>query len=339
MENLLNAHSLPLIFLGLMGLSVLIYAILDGYDLGTGILLPMQNSESAQQHRDRMIASIGPFWDANETWLVLTVGLLLIAFPQAHSLVLKELYLPATFMLFGLIVRGVAFEFRAKMHVQHQYAWDWAFKIGSLVTSLCQGYMLGRYILGFDDSTGALIFAFLSSLGVTAAYTYIGGAWLVLKTDKALQRMAAQWTRWAGLITVLGIVAVCIVNLWVSDRIFEKWLSEPAGILLLPLPIVCFAFFFVADRYLKGAPYPRDLGNWVPFTAAILIFFISFQGLAYSFYPYVVPNQLTVWQAASAEESLRVILYGAVIVIPTIIAYTIFSYWVFRGKAHDLKYT
>lgn len=169
---------LPEIYLLLLGFSVFMYAVLDGYDLGVGILLPSDN----EVQRDRMIASIGPFWDANETWLVLAVGILLIAFPAAHSLILTELYLPTAIMLIALIMRGVSFDFRAKANADHKSRWDWCFRIGSLVTSLTQGYMVGRYIMGFEQSTEALGFAWLSALCVTAAYVYIGGAWLVLKT-------------------------------------------------------------------------------------------------------------------------------------------------------------
>jgi len=167
---------LPHVFLALMGIAILAYAILDGYDLGVGMLLPAQDVQA----RDRMIASIGPFWDANETWLVLAVGILLIAFPQAHSLVLRELYLPAVFMLIGLILRGVAFDFRAKALTQYQRLWDSLFKLGSSLAALSQGYMLGLYVMGFQQGPAAQAFACLSALCVASAYAYIGGGWLVL---------------------------------------------------------------------------------------------------------------------------------------------------------------
>lgn len=327
---------LPLVFMLLIGVAAFAYAILDGYDLGVGILLPLHNKNEAQ--RDTMIASIGPFWDANETWLVLAVGLLLIAFPEAHNIVLRELYLPATFMLLSLILRGVAFDFRAKAITAYKSRWDVCFKLGSLGAALTQGYMLGRYVLGFEHSLGAQLFAIISALCVTAAYTFIGAAWLVMKTEGDIQKSAITWARRAAWLAALGIVLVCVVNPMVSERVFERWFSFPQLILLVPIPLVSFALFMVNDRFLATAPHKNDFGCWIPFTCAVTIFFLCFQGLAYSFFPYVVPGILTVWEAASAEESLLFIFYGAVVVIPCILAYTIFSYRIFWGKARDLKY-
>lgn len=328
------AFWLPVIFIGLMGLAFFIYAILDGYDLGVGILLP----SDAEQQRDTMIASIGPFWDANETWLVLGIGLLLIAFPSAHSLILYHLYLPVTLMLAGLILRGVAFDFRAKAPADHKNLWDNIFKTGSLLASLSQGYMLGLYVMGFEQSVAAVLFAILSAVCVTAGYSFIGAAWLVMKTEGELQVRAAHMTRQCARLMALGLVAVSIVNPLVSNSIYQKWFGSPLVLLLMVIPLFCFVLLLAVDRYLKHFPYPRDAGCWVPFGAACLIFLLSFIGLAYSFFPYVVPEKLTIWQAASAPESLLFVLYGAVIVIPTILAYTLFSYRVFWGKATQLKY-
>lgn len=329
-----EAHWLPLVFAGLMALAILIYAMLDGYDLGVGILLPSDSEVS----RDQMISSIGPFWDANETWLVLAVGIMLIAFPSAHSIVLAELYLPAAFMLIGLILRGVAFDFRAKAVVTHRARWDTVFKAGSLIASLTQGYMLGMYVVGFADNMYAYIFACLSAVSVTAAYSYIGAAWLVMKTEGELQKRAAAWGRKSGWFFAIGVIAVCIVNPLANPAVFEKWFSLPNAIMLLPIPIVCTCLFIMVDQLLKKMPLESDFGCWIPFVSAVFIFFFCFQGLAYSFYPFVVPNQLTIWEAASAPESLRFILYGAVIVVPVILMYTLFLYRVFWGKTTDLKY-
>lgn len=327
---------LPLAFICLMGIAVITYAILDGYDLGVGILLPLDNAR--EQERDTMISSIGPFWDANETWLVLAVGLLLIAFPAAHSIIMRELYLPVTFLLSGLILRGVAFDFRAKAPTNNKQAWDRAFKGGSLLASLSQGYMLGKYVSGFDTSIGAVIFSVLSAVGVSAAYAFIGGAWLVMKTEGDLQKRAAWWTRRCGWLTALGILLVCIVNPLLDDGIFLKWFAFPQLILVLPYPLVCLGLFIISDRYLKNMPHHKDFGCWIPFVSAACIFFLCFQGLAYSFFPHIVPGQLTIWEAASASESLMFILVGAIIVVPTILAYTVFSYRVFWGKARELNY-
>ena len=325
---------LPIIFVALMGLSILVYAILDGYDLGVGILLP----RDSRAQRDTMIASIGPFWDANETWLVLAVGLLLVAFPSAHNILMYELYLPAALLLAGLILRGVAFDFRAKASTAHQDTWDLAFKGGSLLATLTQGYMLGQYVIGFEQSLAAEAFAMMSAVCVTAAYAYIGGAWLVMKTEGQLQLRAARWTRYSGWLAGTGIATISLLNPLISERLFEKWLGMPQALLLFPLPIICAAFFIMSDQYLKRMPHRKDFGCWIPFVGAVMIFFLCFLALAYSYYPYVIPDQLTVWEAASSPESLSILLVGTLFVFPVIIGYTIFAYRVFWGKATKLRY-
>ncbi|WIO75226.1 cytochrome d ubiquinol oxidase subunit II [Porticoccaceae bacterium LTM1] len=328
----------PLIFAGLMALAMLIYAILDGYDLGVGILLPFSKRGENDAQRDRMIASIGPFWDANETWLVLAVGILLVAFPKAHGIILGELYLPTAALLAGLILRGVSFDFRAKAMVTHKRMWDHAFRIGSLMATLAQGYMFGRYVHGFADSTGAIIFAWISAICMTAGYHFIGACWLIMKTDGQLQGRAAKWARRSLWFMAAGILAVCIVNPLVSERIFEKWLSIPNIILLAPIPLMTFFLVIAIDRFLKKFPRIPNKYCWVPFAGAVFIFLLSFHGLAYSFYPFIVPEQLTIWDAASATASLKFMLVGVAITVPAIIGYTIYSYRVFWGKAQKLCY-
>ncbi|EGQ7671315.1 cytochrome d ubiquinol oxidase subunit II [Vibrio cholerae] len=325
---------LPEIYLLLLGFTVFMYAVLDGYDLGVGILLP--RNDVAQ--RDRMIASIGPFWDANETWLVLAVGILLIAFPTAHSLIFTELYLPTALMLIALIMRGVAFDFRAKAKADHKDHWDLCFKIGSLLAALTQGYMIGRYVVGFESAPEAYAFAVLSALCVAAAYVYIGGAWLVLKTEGDLQVRAARWSRKAGWLAALGVLSVSLVNPWVNSAVAERWFSFPEVILLAPIPIIVFATILVVDRYLKRVPTVNDAGVQWPFFGVVLIFGLSFLGLAYSFFPEIVPGVMTAQQAASSPETLMVVGIGVVIVMPTILLYTFFVYRIFKGKATDLSY-
>ena len=184
-------QSLPLIFMAIMGLALLLYVILDGYDLGIGMLLPFADSAD----KDTMIASIGPFWDANETWIVLGVGTLLIAFPAAHALVLTTLYLPTTIMLIGLVLRGVAFDFRFKAHARHRRTWNRAFALGSLTASMAQGWMLGRYVTGLQDSNLSLAFAALAALTLPALYIVLGSGWLLLKTEGELFERARRWGR------------------------------------------------------------------------------------------------------------------------------------------------
>ena len=329
-----EAYWLPVIFIGLMGLAFFLYAILDGYDLGVGILLP----KDSDAHRDMMIASIGPFWDANETWLVLGAGILLIAFPQAHSLILYNLYLPMAAMLIGLILRGVSFDFRAKAPEDHKAVWDNTFKAGSIIATLSQVYMLGSYVMSFKHSLAAYLFSALSAICVTAGYSFIGAAWLVFKTEGELQARAARWARKCGWLTALGIAVVSIVNPLISHTIFDKWFGSAMVILLLFIPVLCAVLFFIVDRYLAHFPHDKDFGSWILIVCIAMIFLLCFIGLAYSFFPFVVPNTLDIWQSASAPESLKFILYGVVIVLPTIIGYTIYSYSVFSGKATQLKY-
>ncbi|WP_105103346.1 cytochrome d ubiquinol oxidase subunit II [Microbulbifer pacificus] len=323
-------------FIALMGLAVLAYAILDGYDLGVGILLPMREEDELQ--RDTMIASIGPFWDANETWLVLAIGLLLIAFPSAHSLILMNLYIPVAIMLVGLIMRGVAFDFRAKAAVDHKLAWDRTFKIGSLLTTLTQGYMLGQYVMGFDKSLPSQLFSAISALGVTAAYSYIGAAWLVLKTEHQLQARAVRWTRRAGRATLVGVIAVCAINPLVNPGVFDRWFTFPLVMFVLLIPALCFLGFVANDILLRRLPKEHDRHSGQPFFIVMGIFVLCFSGIGFSFFPDIVPGKLNIWEAASARESLRFILAGAVVVIPVILMYTAFSYRVFHGKATELHY-
>lgn len=329
-------HYLAEIYVGLMGLAILVYAILDGYDLGVGILLPMKATE--ERARDIYIASIGPFWDANETWLVLAIGILLIAFPKAHSLVLYNLYLPCSIMLFGLILRGVAFDFRAKAHIDHKLAWDRTFKAGSIITACAQGYMLGDYVLGFQDSVQSAAFACLSALGVVAAYGYIGSCWLIWRTEGILQQQAILKARWFGRLTLVGVLLVSFVNPIVNPGVFVKWFSFPFSLFALLLPTMCIVLFVVNDRLFKLMPFTNDDKPWLPFSLVIVIFMCCFFGIAFSFFPDIVPGELNIYEAMSAKESLLFLLVGTAIVVPCIIVYTLMAYFIFRGKASDLTY-
>ncbi len=325
---------LPLVFAGLMGLSILIYVVLDGFDLGVGLLFPF--ADAAEQ--DRMIGSIGPFWDANETWLVMAVGLLLVAFPAAHGTILTALYLPVAAMLLGLILRGVAFEFRAKAPARHKRRWNRAFFAGSLLTALAQGWMLGLYIMGLEQTPATLAFAALTALCLAGGYAFIGATWLIGKAEGDLQRRAAGWAKRTLWGVVAGMATVSVASPLVSPRIFEKWFSMPEMVLLAPLPLMSAALVGVLLIALRHLPDSRDRWCWAPFASATALFVLAFAGLAYSFYPYVVPEQLTLYDAAAAPESLFVILAGTVFVLPAIIGYTVLSYVIFRGKATDLRY-
>ena len=325
---------LPLAFAALMGLSILIYVVLDGFDLGVGILLPQ--AEPAE--RDRMIASIGPFWDANETWLVLAVGLLLVAFPAAHGEILSALYLPCAVMLIGLILRGVSFEFRAKAPPGRKGFWDNAFFAGSALTGLSQGFMLGIYIMGLEYSWGTVGFALLTTVFLTVGYSLIGACWLILKTEGTLQVKAVGWARRAKWGALLGVAAISIATPLVSDRIFNKWFQMPEFLFLAPLPLASAALFAVLWLALRHAPDREDKWSWIPFVTVTALMMLAYAGMAYSFYPYVVPEKMTLYEAASAPESLFIMLIGTAIVLPTIIAYSVMAYVIFRGKATALNY-
>lgn len=325
---------LPVIFAGLMGLSILLYVILDGYDLGVGILTALEPSED----RDLMVASIGPFWDANETWLVLGIGLLLVAFPIAHGLILTQLYLPVALMLMGLTARGVAFEFRAKAEPDWKPLWDRVFWGGSLLSAMTQGYMLGAYILGFDQSLGAVLFCLLAAVGVTAGYIFVGACWLIYKTEGKLQRQAVGWAQKGLWATAGGMAVVSIATPLMSDRIFDRWFSLPEVIALLPIPMMSMAMFVGLAVFLSRPVRDDDALSWVPLATAGTLFALGFIGIAYSFYPYIVPDRLTIWQAASSPEALSIILIGTLFVLPVILGYSILSHWIFRGKATALSY-
>lgn len=329
---------MPLVFLALMGLSMLIYVILDGYDLGVGVLL----RRADEADKDTMIASIGPFWDANETWLVLGVGLLLTAFPIAHGAILTHLYLPVALMLAGLILRGVAFDFRVKARDPHKPWWNRAFYAGSLLAGFSQGLMLGLYITGFRYDWAHLLFAVVVGLCLVAGYCSLGAGWLIMKTTGNLQARAIYWARRSLWLTGLGVTAISVVTPLVSTRIFDKWFSLPNIILLAPIPLATVAVFIILDRVLRRLAKSQAAGSdrwcWVPFAGTAVIFLMAFNGLAYSLFPYLVVDQIDIWQAASAPESLLVILIGAVIVLPTILGYTLYAYRVFWGKATDLHY-
>ncbi len=327
------AELLPVIFMALMGLSMLAYVVLDGYDLGVGMLL--HRADDTQ--KDMMIASIGPFWDANETWLVLGVGILLIAFPKAHGLILTALYLPVALMLVGLMLRGVAFDFRVKARDKHKPLWNRAFLAGSAIAALAQGWMLGRYITGFAEGWVFTLFAAAIALLLPAAYVLLGAAWLIMKTDGELQRAAVGWAKTAWAPFVIGMGLISIATPFVSATVRDKWFALPAFIALLPIPVMTLIALGTARAVLNSSRVLTTL-CWLPFASVIAVFLLGACGLAYSLYPDVVIDRLTIWQAASATESLVVIGIGCAIAVPAIVGYTVFAYRVFWGKARALDY-
>jgi cytochrome bd ubiquinol oxidase subunit II len=325
---------LPLVFMAVMGLALLAYVVLDGYDLGVGILLLL----APDVEKDVMISSIGPFWDANETWLVLGIGVLLIAFPVAHGIVLSALYLPVAVMLIGLILRGVSFDFRVKARDTHKTMWNRLFALGSVMAAAAQGWMLGRYLTGFEHNLWTDLFSFGIALTLPTAYAMLGAGWLIMKTGDGLQQKAVRWARQALWPMGVALLGISLASPLVSHTVFERWFAMPQFIGLLPIPVACAVAFYAA-LHVTSRPKVIAAGyGWVVFASAVLIFVMSFIGLAYSLYPYIVIDRLTVWQAASATNSLMFILVGVAITLPAIVGYTIYMYRVFWGRASELSY-
>jgi len=326
--------ALPLVFMAIMGFALLMYVVLDGYDLGIGLLLPL----ATDAEKDTMIASIGPFWDANETWLVLGVGVLLIAFPAAYGLVLTALYVPVTIMLIGLILRGVAFDFRVKAGDKHKRMWNRAFAAGSLLAATAQGWMLGSYVTGLTPSPINGVFSLLIALTLPSLYVVLGAGWLMIKTEGALFEKAAAWGRRAMPVMGIALLAVSIATPLVSDAIAQRWFSLPNFIGLAPIPITTLIAFSWVVWILHRVEIARHGYGWLVYGGTVLTCVMAALGLAYSLYPYVVLGRLTVWETAAATASLKFVLVGVVLAVPAIIGYTAFVYSVFRGKATGLSY-
>jgi len=325
---------LPVIWAALIGTAVALYVILDGFDLGIGILFPFTKDD---KERDQMIASIAPFWDGNETWLVLGGGGLWVAFPRAYAVVMPALYLPVIVMLLGLIFRGVAFEFRTVAVTSKKY-WTFAFAAGSTLAAFCQGLILGGLVQGIKVENGAFAggafdfatpFALLCALGVVAGYALLGACWLTMKTDGAVARRAREHAR----LLLLGVlVFMAIVSVWTPlefPRIRTRWFSLPNILFLWPVPVVTALTAYLAWRWLEAG---RDIP---PFLAAIVLFMLGYAGLAISVFPYLVPPSITIWEAAAAPASQIFMLLGTLPLLPIILTYTGFVYYLFRGKVRE----
>ncbi len=329
---------LALVFTALMGLAVLAYVILDGYDLGVGMLMPA----ATDREQTIMVASIGPFWDANETWLVLGVGILLAAFPRAHGMILGALYLPVAAMLVGLMLRGVAFELRVKAEGWHRNLWNWLFWFGSFLATFSQGVMLGRYITGFEPGFGYYLFAALVGASLCGGYVLLGAAWLILKSEGELQKKACAWVKWGLLWVALGVALVSLATPLVSPTVQARWFAEfpfvPRNPLLLLLPAATLATGILVWRMAVRVQSGRRIAQWLPLAGAATIFALAFAGLAYSIFPFVVIDRLTIYEAVAHRSALNMLLAGVLIVTPFLIGYTFFAYRVFGGKTRGGLY-
>jgi cytochrome bd ubiquinol oxidase subunit II len=315
---------LPYFFVGVMGLALLLYVVLDGYDLGVGLLLPF----APDAEKDRMVASIGPFWDANETWLVLGVGVLLIVFPRAHGIILTSLYLPATLMLIGLVLRGIAFDFRIKAGDRHKDTWNTLFSFGSLLAALCQGWMLGSYITGLDNSTLNRAFALLTALSLPALYVLLGSLWLMSKTSGALAAKAHGWARLAWLPMGFALLLISIATPLVSERIADSWFALPQALWLLPIPLLTIYCYVWIGWALNGR---RTASPVRIFFAVAAICLLAALGLAYSIWPDIIIGRMRILEAVAGPKSLMFTFVGVVLTVPLILGYTYFVYRIFRG--------
>ena len=329
---------LPLIWVGLIAVAILAYVVLDGFDLGVGILFPFARSA---RERDAMMNAIAPYWDGNETWLVLGGGGLFAAFPAAYATLLPAFYLPLTLMLLALILRGVAFEFRQHGRAGGKAGWTFAFWLGSLAAAFAQGLMLGGFIQGVVVRDGAFAggawdvispYSLLVAVGLVLGYALLGGSWLMLRTEGALHATARHLTAFCAGCTAGLLFAVSLATLFVHERVAERW-GVNAGVFdgsrllpLLPIPLFgLLGFGLIARGLAKGSHH------W-PFAGAVLVFLSGYAGLAAGFFPYIVPYALTFREAANQANALMFMLVGTSLLLPLIVAYTGWVYWVFRGK-------
>lgn len=323
---------LALIWAVIILFSIMMYVVMDGFDLGIGILYPFFKNK---EDRDVMMNTVAPVWDGNETWLVLGGAGLLAAFPLAYAVVLSAFYLPLIFMLTGLIFRGVAFEFRFKAREHERHYWDKAFIGGSVTATFFQGVTLGAYLQGIPIVNRAYAgapldwisaFSIFTGLGLVVAYALLGSTWLIMKTEGGLQRHAYAITRrlvWA-LLLVMATISVWTPLL--DERIAQRWFSAPNLFWFAPVPLLVVASSYFLLRSLKS--------RWqaAPFVFTLMLIFLGYSGLGISLWPNIIPPNVSIWDAASPPQSLGFTLVGALLIIPVILMYTVWAYYVFRGK-------
>jgi cytochrome d ubiquinol oxidase subunit II len=264
---------------------------------------------------------------------VLGVGLLLVAFPAAHGIVMTALYLPVIAMLVGLMLRGVSFEFRVKAEGWQREMWHWLLWFGSFVMAVAQGLMLASYITGFQTGFGYFLFGLVVAGGVCGGYVLLGATWLIWRTDGTLQRKAVAWTHWGLLWVAVGVGFVSLATPLVSETVYHKWFDFPRTLALMLLPLATGAAWVWIWRTASAVRRGTATLDWLPFVGTVALFVLSFAGLAYSLFPYVVMDRMTIWEAAAHPSSLKLVLAGALVVLPFIVGYTIYAYRVFRGKA------
>ena len=322
---------LPVVWAAIIGFAVVMYVALDGFVLGIGVLFPLFPAEA---ERDQMMNTVAPFWDANQTWLVLGGGALWIAFPVAFAVLMPAVYVPIIAMLLALIFRGVAFEFRWVAKPRHQL-WDRAFAGGSIVATVSQAFVLGGYLQGIAVRKGEFAgytfdwltpFSLLCGVGLLAGYALLGATWLVMKTEGEVERRARWHARWLLLVTIAFVGIVSIWTPLATPHIAERWFTMPYLLYLSPVPVATAAVML-------GCWFGLAKGKRTqPFVCAQLLFLLAYAGLIVSNVPYIVPPSLTVYEAAAHRNAQVFMLIGVAILMPIILAYTVFNYWVFRGR-------
>ncbi len=324
---------LPLIAGGVIATAIFLYVLLDGFDLGIGILFPFAPSEEC---RNKMMNSIAPFWDGNETWLVLGGGGLFAAFPLAYAILLPAFYIPIILMLLGLIFRGVAFEFRFKSKGKMHTVWDYSFHFGSLAAAFFQGVLLGAFVEGVTVQGRTFgggsfdwlnTFSLMTGVALIFGYALLGSTWTILKTDTTTQKWARKVALYSLLYVVLFMGLVCLWVPFLNDKIFIRWFTFPTLVYLCPIPLLTAVTFISLYQSLLKKHEAK------PFVLAILLFSLGYIGLMVSIWPWIVPYQISVWQAAANPKSLSLILMGVLFLLPITLGYTAYSYYVFRGKS------
>lgn len=324
---------LPLVWALIIAFGLMMYVIMDGFDLGIGILFPFVKS---RQERDVMVNTVAPVWDGNETWLVMGGAGLMAAFPLAYAVILSALYIPLALMLLGLIWRGVAFEFRFKADERHKLFWDRAFMAGSITATFFQGASLGAFMNGFEVDGARFLggpmdwltpFSLFTGLALIAAYALLGATWLIIKTEGALQGRMVALSRPVVLVLFAAIVAVSIWTPLAHADIAARWFSLPNIILFAPVPVLVVLVTWA----LLGRLRQPDPGA-APFLLALFLLFLGYSGLGISLWPNILPPDISIWQAAAPPQSMGFALVGALLIIPLILVYTGWSYYVFRGK-------
>jgi cytochrome bd ubiquinol oxidase subunit II len=321
----------------LLAFAVFAYVVMDGFDLGVGILFPLFDKGG---ERDKAMNSIAPVWDGNETWLILGGGGLFAAFPLAYAVLMPAVYAPLIAMLLGLVFRGVAFEFRWRT-VRAKPAWDAAFFGGSILAAFSQGVILGAILQGVQVNGRAYAggwwdwlswFSLLTGISVVAAYALLGATWLNMKTEGTMQTRARSLALWLAAATLAAIVAVSLATPFLQAEYYRRWFSWPQIVLTAPVPVLVAAAGVMLFLTLRTK---REVA---PFLLSLALFALTFAGLGVSLYPYVVPETITIWDAAAPQSSLVFMLVGAGVLIPIILVYTGYAYWVFRGKVRDDGY-